>query len=46
MPRMPEPSPAISTEARENTAVTSRFCLKLLSVRVRLVTPSLQLTKK
>ena len=46
MPKMPEPSPEISTEARENTAVTSRFCLKLLSVRVRLVTPSLQLTKK
>lgn len=36
----------ISTEALEKTAVTSRFCLKALSVRVREVTPSLQLTKK
>ena len=43
---MPDPSLEISTEAGEKTAVTSRFCLKPLSVRVREVTPSLQLTKK
>ena len=34
----------ICTEAAANTAVTSRFCLKLASVRVLLVTPSLHLT--
>lgn len=34
----------ICTEAAANTAVTSRFCLKLASVRVFWVTPSLHLT--
>ena len=33
------------TEAAAKTAVTSRFCLKFVSVRVFLVTPSLHLTK-
>lgn len=39
------PSVEISTDTAENTAVTSRFCLKSVSERVRLVTPSLHLTK-
>lgn len=34
----------ICTEAAANTAVTSTFCLKFVSVRVFWVTPSLHLT--
>ena len=38
------PSLEISTDTAANTAVTSRFCLNLESVRVRFVSPSLHLT--
>ena len=38
------PSLLIWMEAAANTAVTSRFCLKPVSVRVILVTPSLHFT--
>ena len=37
-------SPVILTDRLAKTAVTSRFCLKFVSVRVLLVSPSLHLT--
>ena len=39
------PSLLTSTDTAAKTAVTSRFCLNFVSVRVLLVTPSLHLTK-
>lgn len=37
--------PEMETDAVENRAVTFTFCLKLVSVRLMVVTPSLHLTK-
>ena len=45
LPTVALPELLMWMDAAENTAVTSRFCLKLVSVRVLLVTPSLHLTK-
>lgn len=45
LPTVALPELLMWMDAAENTAVTSRFCLKFESVRVLWVTPSLHLTK-
>ena len=45
LPTVALPELLMWMDAAENTAVTSRFCLKFASVRVLWVTPSLHLTK-
>ena len=45
LPMVAWPSALFLTDASPKMAVTSRFCLKFVSVRVLLVSPSLHLTK-